>query len=154
LQTESAANTKTRQKRKVTVVAGMWIQIGSREQDWCINCMSIPTTTLSLRDRFATIPLFRDVIDALQGIQSGLGLRERKRARHCSAQYMIEDGKLWFIGGGTQTRAVARRECVTREEAVELARIEHEKGGRFHRDLIKITLLDKIHTPGLDQSII
>ena len=67
---------------------------------------------------------------------------------------MIEDGKLWFVGGGTRARAVARRECVTKEEAMELARIEHEKGGHFHRDLIKIALLNKIHTPYLDQSIV
>ena len=119
-----------------------------------INCITTSPTTQNLRDRFATTPLFRDVIDALEGIQSGLGLRERKRARHRAARYMIEEGKLWFVGGGTRTRAVARRECVTKEEAAELARIEHEKGGHFHRDLIKIALLDKIHSPGLDQSIV
>ena len=119
-----------------------------------INCVSMSPTTQSLRDRFATTPLFRDVIDALENIQSGLGLRERKRARHRSARYMIDEGKLWFIGGGTRTRAVARRECITKEEAVELARIEHEKGGHFHRDLVKIALLDRIHTPSLDQSIV
>ena len=119
-----------------------------------INYVSIPPATQNLRDRFATTPLFRDVVDALEGIQSGLGLRERKRARHRAARYMIEDGKLWFVGGGTRARAVARRECVTKEEAMELARIEHEKGGHFHRDLIKIALLDKIHTPYLDQSIV
>ena len=119
-----------------------------------INCVSIPPSTQNLRDRFETTPLFRDVIDALEGIQSGLGLRERKRARHRSARYMIDEGKLWFVGGGTRTRAVARRECVTKDEAVELAKIEHEKGGHFHRDLIKMALLDRIHTPCLDQSIV
>ena len=119
-----------------------------------INCVSTPPATSTLRDRFATTPLFRDVIDALEGIQSGLGLRERKRARHRSARYMIDEGRLWHVGGGTRTRAVARRECVTKEEAMELARVEHEKGGHFHRDLIKIALLDKIHTPGLDQAIV
>jgi transposase InsO family protein len=119
-----------------------------------INCLSIPSATQSLRDRFATTPLFRDVIDALEGIQSDLGLRERKRARHRAARYMIEGDKLWFVGGGTRTRAVSRRECVTKEEAMNLARTEHEKGGHFHRDLIKIALLDKIHTPSLDQSIV
>ena len=66
---------------------------------------------------------------------------------------MIDEGKLWFIGGGTRTRAVAKRECVTKEEAMELARIEHEKGGHFHRDLVKIALLDRIHSPGLNESI-
>jgi hypothetical protein len=119
-----------------------------------INCVTLPPITQNLRDRFTTTPLFRDVIDALEGIQSDLGLRERKRARHRAARYMIEEGKLWYVGGGTRTRAVARRECVTKEEAVELARIEHEKGGHFHRDLIKMALLDRIHTPGLDQSIV
>ena len=47
-----------------------------------------------------------------------------------------------------------RGESVTREEVVELARLEHEKGGHFHRDLVKISLLDRIHTPGLDESIV
>ena len=74
---------------------------------YSINSISISPTTQSLRDRFATTPLFRDVIDALEGIQSGLGLCERKRARHRAAQYMIEDGRLWFVGGGTRARAVA-----------------------------------------------
>ena len=31
--------------------------------------------------------------------------------------------------------------------------MEHEAGGHFHRDLIKIALLDKIHSPKLDKSI-
>ena len=37
---------------------------------------------------------------------------------------------------------------------MELARVEHKKGGHFHCDLIKIALLSKIHTPSLDQSIV
>ena len=67
---------------------------------------------------------------------------------------MIDEGKLWFVSRGTSTWAVARRECVTKEEAIELAKSEHKKGGHFHCDLIKIPLLDKIHSPGLDQSIV
>ena len=121
---------------------------------YSINYMSIPSDIQALRDRFATTPVFREVVDALEGIQSGSSLWERKRARHRAAKYMIDEGKLWFVGGGTPTRAVARRECVTKEEAMELSRAEHEKGGHFHRDLIKIALLDKIHTPNLDQSIV
>ena len=73
-----------------------------------INCVSIPPTTQDLRNCFANTPLFRDVIDALEDIQSDLGLRERKRARHRAARYMIAEGKLWYVGGGTKTRAVAR----------------------------------------------
>jgi hypothetical protein len=119
-----------------------------------INYTSVPSATQNLRDRFSSTPLFRDVVDALEGIQSDIGLRERKRAHHRAAKYMVDEGKLWYVGGGTGARAVARRECVTGEEAEELARIEHEKGGHFHRDLIKMALLDRIHSPKLDQSIV
>ena len=66
---------------------------------------------------------------------------------------MIEDEKLWYIGGGTPTRAITQRECVTQKEAMELAQQEHETGGHFHRDLIKMKLLDSIHSPKLDWSI-
>ena len=68
-----------------------------------INCMTIPPATQNLQDHFTTTPLFRDVVNALEGIQSGLELRERKRARHRAMRYMIEDGKLWYVGGGTST---------------------------------------------------
>ena len=107
-----------------------------------INYMTILPTTQKLWDRFATTPLFRDVIDALEGIQSGLGSCKRKRARHRASRYMIEDGKLWFVGGGTWAWVVAKRECVMKEEAVELAKTEHKKGGHFHRNLVKMALLD------------
>ena len=59
-----------------------------------INYTTVSPTTQKLQDHFATTPLFCDVIDALEGIQSGLGLCKRKRARHRASRYMIEDGKL------------------------------------------------------------
>ena len=65
-----------------------------------INYTTVSPTTQKLQDRIATTPLFRDVIDALERIQSGLSLCERKRVRHWVSRYMIEDGKLWFVGGG------------------------------------------------------
>ena len=36
---------------------------------------------------------------------------------------------------------------------MELAQLEHKAGGHFHCDMIKIALLNKIHSPKLDQSI-
>ena len=39
-------------------------------------------------------------------------------------------------------------------EVIELARKEHESGGHWHRDNIKLVLLDKIHSLALDSSII
>ena len=68
--------------------------------------------------------------------------------------YQIEGGKLWFIGGGTKIWAWAWRECITKKEAVELARAGHEKGGHWHRDNTKLALLDKVHSPALDSLIV
>jgi len=67
---------------------------------------------------------------------------------------MLEEGKLWFVGGGSGTHARARHECMSRMEAVELARLEHEQGGHWHWDAIKLTLTDCYHSPKLDESII
>ena len=50
-------------------------------------------------------------------------------------------------------KAITWRECITQKEAMELAKQEHKMGGHFHRNLIKILLLDRIHSPKLDQSI-
>ena len=86
-------------------------------------------------------------MDALEGIKSGAGLQERKRARHRAAQYMIEEGKLWFVAGGTCMQEPGK--CVTKEETVALARIEHKKGGHFHCNLLKIALLTPIASTNL-----
>ena len=94
------------------------------------------------------------VIEALELINGEATVREKKRAQHQASEYMIEEGKLWHMGGGTKARVKARRECITQEEATELAKKEHEQGGHWHRYSIKIMLSDKIHSPKLDQSII
>ena len=45
-------------------------------------------------------------------------------------------------------------ECISRNEAFELAKHEHETNGHWGRDLIKLKLLDSIWSLGLDQTII
>ena len=97
-----------------------------------------------LRERFANEPIFLDVIDAMHNIDHGKHVRDKQRACHRMPGYQIENGCLYRIGDGKSTCARPRLECVTQEEAVELAWIEHEKGGHFGRDLIKISLLDHI----------
>ena len=67
---------------------------------------------------------------------------------------MIEEGKLWRIPGGHSTRARSKVECVTKKEATQLAKLEHEAKGHWQRDSIKKSLLDRIWSPGLDTSII
>lgn len=109
----------------------------------------------ALKGRFKDDTYFLDIIEAL--VVSGPGrkgrLRDKQRARHRAVNYMVDDGKLWFVGGGTAVRAVARRECVTKKEAGKMAQEEHERGGHWHRDGIKIALADRIHRPGLDEII-
>jgi hypothetical protein len=108
----------------------------------------------ALRDRFQNEPVFSQVIDALLEMDHGTRIHERMRTRHHALNYSIAEGKLWFISGGTGVRARSRRECVTRAEAVELARKEHVENGHFHQDSIKMKLLDRIQSPKLDQSIV
>lgn len=116
--------------------------------------VSLSPENAALREWFKSEPLFLDVINALEGVKHSKNLHKQKRAQHCALHYMIEDNKLWHIAGGMRARARARQECVTQEEAVQLAREEHKNGSHWHRDSIKIALLDKIHSLRLDQSII
>jgi len=107
-----------------------------------------------LRERFKKEPLYLQVLDAIVGVQHGTSVRDKQRAQHRKAGYSIAEGKLWFVGGGTAARARARRECITKEEAVRLAKVEHDEGGHRHRDGIKMDMLDKYHSPKLDESIV
>jgi hypothetical protein len=67
---------------------------------------------------------------------------------------MIENRKLWRVAGGHGTRARSKVECITRDEAMRLAKIEHETNGHWQRDSVKKSLLDRIWSPGLDASIV
>ena len=106
----------------------------------------------ALQTRFADEKVFLEVIDSILELDHGSSLRVRKRAKHKAKGYMIQDGKLWKIGDGSE-RAKARLECVTKEETVQLAWEEHRNNGHFHRDHIKTKLLDSITSPKMDQSI-
>ena len=135
-------------------------------EDWEANTglthdiFLLPTTvaetpeTTKLRERFKNEPIFAEVIDAILGMDQDTNLRTKKRARHRASEYMVEDGKLWRVAGGHHTRAKSRVECVTREEAIQLAKQEHESNGHWQRDSVKKSLLDRIWSPGLDASIV
>jgi hypothetical protein len=74
--------------------------------------------------------------------------------QHNAVNYQIDEGKLWFIGGSNNIWAWPCRECVTKMEAVQLAKKEHKEGGHWHRDHIKLALMDRIHSPAFDSSIV
>jgi hypothetical protein len=118
-----------------------------------ISRTGMPEIT-KLRDRFKKEPIFAEVIDAILEMDQDTNLRQKRRARHRASEYMIEDGKLWRVTGGHSTRARSRVECVTREEATQLAKQEHESNRHWQCDSVKKSLLDRIWSPGLDASIV
>ena len=113
-----------------------------------------PPTTLhsTLREHFKDERIFVEVVDAILGITDNTSDADRKKAAHHAEGYFIEEGKLWKLGGYTPSRATARRECVTKAEATQMARIEHSKL-HMHRDMLRNQLLDNTHSPLLDASI-
>ncbi|KAG2742817.1 hypothetical protein P692DRAFT_20821955 [Suillus brevipes Sb2] len=80
-----------------------------------------PESVSDLQKRFADEPVFLEVVESILEMDSKKSLRDRKRAKHRASQYLIEDGKLWRLRGGTTVRARSRVECVTKEEAKQLA---------------------------------
>jgi hypothetical protein len=115
---------------------------------------SVNASMDTLCARFEKEPIFKEVIEAICNLDQSKEIKEKRRARHRAEQYVIEDGKLWKLRGGTATRARAKVECVTREEAKILATQEHAAGGHWGRDAIKIALLDRICSPKLDATIL
>ncbi|EMD37978.1 hypothetical protein CERSUDRAFT_48557, partial [Gelatoporia subvermispora B] len=114
---------------------------------------ALPTHPLIAR--FQEEPLFREVVEAILDLDSGdTDPAARRRAAHRASQYVIDQGKLWKLFGGPRNRARSRVECVTRTEAIDLAREQHASGGHWGRDAVKIALMDRIWSPHLDRSIL
>ncbi|KJA12580.1 hypothetical protein HYPSUDRAFT_107971, partial [Hypholoma sublateritium FD-334 SS-4] len=109
---------------------------------------------MALRERFKSEAVFREVIDALLEIDQGTSLRKKKRARHRAQEYFIEDNRLWKLGSSKSIRGEAKRECISQEEATDLAREIHRQNGHFHRDNVKSNMLTKFVSPKLDASIV
>jgi hypothetical protein len=116
--------------------------------------VEVPDEHVALWERFASEPMFTQIIGVLLELDHGTRLRDQKRVQHNVVNYQIQEGKLWFIGGGTKIQARPWQECVTKAEATEMARKEHGGRGHWHRDNIKLALLDKIHSLALDSSIV
>ena len=108
----------------------------------------------ALRTRFKNEPMFASILDALLELDHGNSTRDKKRARHRAQDFMIAEGKLWRVADGRTSRARARLECVTQPEMVDLAKKEHESGGHFKRDMVKLELMDKYYGTRVDQAIV
>lgn len=133
-------------------VAPDWEEARGLQYDLFSVEAATSTTHTRLLERFTDERVFIEVINSLLGITGASTESERKRATHKAEGYFIEGEKLWRLGGSTPNRSVARRECVTKKEATQIAREEHAKL-HMHRDHIRTQLLDRIHSPFLDASI-
>jgi hypothetical protein len=60
-----------------------------------------PQLTTKLQERFINEPVFQEVVESIAQLGSTGSLRDQKCARHRASQYMIEEGKLWRLRGGT-----------------------------------------------------
>ncbi|KAG2114290.1 uncharacterized protein F5147DRAFT_570641, partial [Suillus discolor] len=110
--------------------------------DILLTSMIYEQTVKSLLERFTNKPIFLEVIESIAQVNSNKPLRDRKRAHHRASEYLIENGKLWRLRRGTTVRAQSRTECVTQEEAEQMATTQHEQMGHWGRDTIKIALMD------------
>ncbi|KIK14934.1 hypothetical protein PISMIDRAFT_67245, partial [Pisolithus microcarpus 441] len=105
----------------------------------------LPKDDQDLRERFKQEPLFLEVIDAILNTDTDAPIRNRSRAWHRASQYLVDQGKLWRIHGGTSIRPRHK----TEKEAKRL----HESGGHWGRDALKIAITDRFYSPKLDVSI-
>lgn len=109
-----------------------------------------------LQYRFAKEPFFLEIISAIYDMDPNTGKtpQQQRRAAHRAAEYFIDDGQLWRLGGATTSRARSRSCCVTWDEAKQMAADNHANNGHWGRDSVKLQLLDKITRPKLDEIIL
>ncbi|KIM54446.1 hypothetical protein SCLCIDRAFT_73302, partial [Scleroderma citrinum Foug A] len=113
----------------------------------------LPPDNQQLRERFKMEPLFLEVVDMLLNTDTNTPVCNHMLARHRAKQYILHNGKLWRLYGGTSVWPHHKVGCITREEAEERAKHLHETGGHWGRDALKTTLTDHYHSPKLDLSI-
>ncbi|TFK64745.1 hypothetical protein BDN72DRAFT_774190, partial [Pluteus cervinus] len=115
---------------------------------------TLTTEEEALRIRFESEPVFTEVLGAIWELDHGVSPKKRARARHRATEYLVDEGKLWRLRGGSSTRARSRVECITKEEARKEAENEHKDRGHWGRDAIKKHLMDRIWCPKLDDAIL
>ncbi|KAG9123419.1 hypothetical protein FRC07_014963 [Ceratobasidium sp. 392] len=109
-------------------------------------------STAKLLDRFKEDEFFSDILmhllfEANDDSPSDKETeRDRKRRAHRAEGYMVENGKLWLVGG-KHARAGTKVECIPHNEGFELAHSVHRAGGHFGRDMTVLALQQEYHWP-------
>src|SRR6266481_1589400 len=100
-------------------------------------------------ERFKEDPWLSEVVEALTDGNLG-DIRTRRRAKHCTLNFMIEDSKLWCVRTKGKDRT-ARVECIPRAEGRQLASQTHAENGHFGWDQTKLRLHNNWFWPGMDR---
>ncbi|QRV78793.1 Retrovirus-related Pol polyprotein from transposon opus [Ceratobasidium sp. AG-Ba] len=104
--------------------------------------------------RFEKDPFFSDILMHIlfdSGDHSKLThdqLRAQRRLAHRAEGFVVEDGKLWAVGG-RHSNSVHKVECIPSSETQELAMSVHCAGGHFGRDAGVLALQKAYYWPGL-----
>lgn len=125
------------------------VNVSTTEQ----SILTDSTEVTNLLQRFNQEPFFIDIIQALADLDQDKPIRDKRRARHHAHNFFPAEGKLWRVANSSANRAHSRLECVTRDEARDLAYQEHKENGHWGHDLVKLKLMDKIFCPRLDRVI-
>ncbi|KAF8605776.1 hypothetical protein BDV93DRAFT_394476, partial [Ceratobasidium sp. AG-I] len=103
-----------------------------------------------LLKQFKADPFFADILLSLlldpadpTPLQEDTEVRIKKRRSHRAEGYVVDEGKLWLIGG-KHTCAADRVECIPLSEVPTLALSVHSLGGHFRCDMT-ILMLQQRH---------
>ncbi|CEL53469.1 Retrovirus-related Pol polyprotein from transposon opus OS=Drosophila melanogaster GN=pol PE=4 SV=1 [Rhizoctonia solani AG-1 IB] len=109
------------------------------------------TDTKELLNRYGDDDYFRDIVlhllyEAGAEPKNEEEARDWKQRAHRAEGYLVENGKLWLIGG-KHSRGHNPVECIPASEGLELAHAVHSAGGHFGRDLTILALQQEYHWP-------
>jgi RNase H-like domain found in reverse transcriptase/Reverse transcriptase (RNA-dependent DNA polymerase)/Integrase zinc binding domain len=125
---------------------------GIRNNILSVNTIPQEASTLpfDLADRFRGDVFFEPIVLHLLGHDAGSNISERRRAMHCSKNFVINQGKLWRISTKANDR-VCRTECIPRKLAFEIAMSTHKTIGHFTSpDSLKVHIHERYFWPGMD----
>ncbi|KIK58485.1 hypothetical protein GYMLUDRAFT_171114 [Collybiopsis luxurians FD-317 M1] len=115
--------------------------------------VSESTDWSALKEQFADEAVFLEALGALEVLKGKGDDAAKRKAQHKAGRFMVEGNCLWKVGGNDGVRDRARVECITKAEAQQMAVQQHDAGGHWGWDHIKLALLDRICSPKLDDSV-
>lgn len=106
-----------------------------------------------VKEKFAEDPYFKDIAAWLTALGTpGLSEAESRRARRRALDFMVDDGKLWRVGGRNSHRS-SRVQCVPTSEGLDLAKRCHADG-HFGRDLCEAKLQTEYFWPKMRRDVV